>query len=80
MSLATQIALKLLKLHLLTNQLIKQIVRISILLQFNEILEKILHTRVYAYLQEFNLLSNHQYAYRWKSATAFAVENIYPNL
>jgi len=53
---------------------------ISILLQLNKILEKILHTRVYAYLQEFNLLSNCQYGFRPKSATAFAVENIYFNL
>jgi len=49
-------------------------------LQFNKILEKILHTRVYAYLQEFNLLSNYQFGFRPKSATAFAVENIYSNL
>ena len=53
---------------------------ISILLQFNKIVEKILHTRVYAYLQEFNLLSNYQYYFKPKSATAFAVENIYSNL
>jgi len=49
-------------------------------LQFNKILEKILHTRVYAYFQEFNLLSNYQYGFRPKSATAFAVENIHSNL
>ena len=53
---------------------------ISILLQFNKILEKILRTRVYAYLQEFNLLSNNQYGFRPKPATSFAVENIYSNL
>ena len=53
---------------------------IFILLQFNKILEKILHTRVYAYLREFNLLSNYQYGFRRKSATAFVVENIYSNL
>jgi len=49
-------------------------------LQLSKILEKILHTRVYAYSQDFNLLSNDQYGFRPKSATAFAVENIYSNL
>ena len=42
----------------------------------NKILEKILHTRVYAYLQEFHLLSNQQYRFRPNSATALAVEHI----
>jgi len=43
---------------------------ISILLRFNKILEKILHTRVYAYIQEFHLLSNYKFGFRPKSATA----------
>jgi len=30
---------------------------------------------VYAYLQEFNLLSKHQYGCRLRSVTAYAVEN-----
>ena len=46
----------------------------------NKILEKMLHTRLYAYLQEFYLLSNHQYRFRPNSTTALAVEHIYSNL
>jgi len=53
---------------------------ISILLQFNKMFENILHARVYSYLQEFNLLSKHQYGCRPKSATAYAVETIHSTL
>ena len=53
---------------------------ISILLQFNKIFENILHTRVYSYLQEFNLLSKHQYGYRPRSTTTYAVETIHSTL
>ena len=49
---------------------------ISILSQLNKIFEKVLHARVYSYLQEFNLLSPHQYGFRPQSSTALAVENI----
>ena len=44
----------------------------SILLQFNKISEKILHTRVYADLQEFILLSNYRGGYEGVIATYIA--------
>ena len=53
---------------------------ISLLLQFNKIFEKLLHDRLYCYLQYFGLLSEHQYGFRPNSSTALAAEDIYSNL
>jgi len=38
---------------------------------------KTLRTRMHAYLQEFQLLSKHQYGYRPRCTTAFAAESIH---
>jgi len=53
---------------------------ISLLPQFNKIFEKLLHDRLYCYLKDFGLLSEHQYGFRPNSSTALAVEDIYSNL
>jgi len=53
---------------------------ISSLPQFNTIFEKLLHDRLYCYLKDFGLLSEHQYGFRPNSSTALAVEDIYSNL
>ena len=38
-----------------------------------------LHDRLYCYLKDFGLLSEHQYGFRPNSSTALAVEDIYSN-
>jgi len=53
---------------------------ISLLSQFNEIFEKLLHARLYGYLKDFGLLSEHQCGFQPNSSKAFAVEDIYFNL
>jgi len=53
---------------------------ISLLPYFNKIFEKLLHDRLYCYLKDFGLLSEHQYGFRPNSSTALAVEDIYSNL
>jgi len=53
---------------------------ISLLPQFNKIFEKLLHYKIYCYLKDFGLLSEHQYGFRSNSSTALAVEDIYSKL
>jgi len=53
---------------------------ISLLPQFNKIFKKLMHDRLYYYLKDFGLLSEHQYGFRPNSSTALAVEDIYSNL
>jgi len=53
---------------------------ISLLSQFNKIFERILHHRLYSYLQEFELLTGHQFGFRPNSSTSLAVESIYSDL
>ena len=43
---------------------------ISLLLQFNKIFERILHCRLYSYLQGFELLTGHQFGFRPNSSTS----------
>ena len=47
--------------------------------QFNKIFEKLLHDRLYCYLKDFGLLSEHQYEFRPNSSMALTVEDIYSN-
>ena len=53
---------------------------ISLLSQFNKIFERILHYRLYSYLQGFELLTGHQFGFRPNSSTSLAVESIYSDL
>jgi len=53
---------------------------ISLLSQVNKIFERILHHRLYSYLQDFELLTGHQFGFRPNSSTSLAVESIYPDL
>ena len=53
---------------------------ISLLSQFNKIYERILHHRLYSYLQDFELLTGHQFGFRPNSSTSLAVESIYSDL
>jgi len=53
---------------------------ISLLSQFNKIFERILHHRLYSYLQDFELLTGHQFGFRPNSSTSLAVERIYSDL
>jgi len=53
---------------------------ISLLSQFNKIFERILHHRLYSYLQDFDLLTGHQFGFRPNSSTSLAVKSIYSDL
>ena len=53
---------------------------ISLLSQFSKIFERILHHRLYSYLQGFALLTGHQFGFRPNSSTSLAVESIYSDL
>ena len=53
---------------------------ISLLSQFNTIFERILHHRLYSYLQDFELLTGHQFGFRPNSLTSLAVESMYSDL
>ena len=53
---------------------------ISLLSQVNKIFERILHYRLYSYLQGFELLTGHQFGFRPNSSTSLAVESIYSDL
>ena len=53
---------------------------ISLLSQFNTIFEKMLHHRLYSYLQDFELLNGHQFGFKPNSSTSLAVESIYSDL
>ena len=49
---------------------------ISLLSNLNKILEKIVHTRVYSFLEEFNCLYSYQFGFRKKHSTNHALIEI----
>ena len=53
---------------------------ISILSQFNKIFEKLISCRLTQFLEKFNLLSDHQFGFRKKYSTAYAINNIYDKI
>jgi len=53
---------------------------ISLLSQCNKIFERILHHRFYSYIQDFELLTGHQFGFRPNSSTSLALESIYSDL
>jgi len=42
--------------------------------------KEVLHDRLYCYLKDFDLLSEHQHGFRPNSSTALAMEDIYSDL
>jgi len=53
---------------------------ISLLSKFNKIFERILHHRLYSHLQDFELLTGHQFGFRPNSSTSLAVVSICSDL
>ena len=53
---------------------------ISLLLQFNKVLEKLICNSVHHYLEKYNLLSKHQYGFRRNSSLTHTLCNIYEKL
>ena len=53
---------------------------IFLLSQFNKIFERMLHQRLYSYLQDFELLTGNQFGCRPNLSTSLAVESIYSDL
>ena len=53
---------------------------ISILSQFNKIFEKLISCGLTQFLKKFNLLSDHQFGFRKKYSTAYAINNIYDKI
>ena len=53
---------------------------ISILSQFNKVFEKIINCRLIKFLEEFHLFSDHQFGFRKKYSTVYAVNNIHDKL
>ena len=53
---------------------------ISLLSQYNKIFEKIIHTRLYDFLEKYKILSQHQYGFRKNTSTALATYDLIENL
>ena len=53
---------------------------ISILSQLNKIFEKLISCRLTQFLEKFNLLSDHQFGFRKKYSTVYAINNIYDKI
>ena len=52
---------------------------ISLLLHINKVFEKLIHTRMYRFLQKNKVLSPNQYGFRKNSSTAFAIYDLIEN-
>ena len=47
---------------------------------FDKIIEKILHSKLYAFLEIHNILYEKQFGFRKNNSTIFALMNLYTNL
>ena len=52
---------------------------ISLLIHINKIFEKLIHKRMYSFLQKNKILNNNQYGFRKNSSTAFAIYDLIEN-
>ena len=53
---------------------------IALLSQFNKLMEKMIFSRLYSYLEKKQLLNDNQYGFRPNSSTAFAISSLYDKL
>lgn len=53
---------------------------ISLLNSISKILEKLVHKRLYSYLQDFNILHDHQFGFRKRHSTLLALTEIIDNI
>ena len=53
---------------------------ISILSQINKIFEKLIYKRLISFFDKYDILSHHQYGFRKKSSTSFAIYDLVENL
>ena len=53
---------------------------ISLLSQFDKVIEKMIFTRIYSYLEKNKLLSNKQFGFRPNSSTTYAISTLYDKL
>ena len=52
---------------------------ISLLMHANKIFEKLIHKRLYSFLQKMNILDKNQYGFRKKHSTAYAIYDLIEN-
>ena len=52
---------------------------ISLLMHINKVFEKLIHTRLYNFLQKNKILNSNQYGFRKNSSTAFAIYDLIEN-
>ena len=52
---------------------------ISLLMHINKVFEKLIHRRLYRFLQKNNVLNQNQYGFRKNSSTAFAIYDLIEN-
>jgi hypothetical protein len=52
---------------------------ISLLMHINKVFEKLIHKRLYSFLQKNNVLNQNQYGFRKNSSTAFAIYDLIEN-
>ena len=52
---------------------------ISLLMHINKIFEKLIHTRMYSFLQKNKILNPNQYGFRKNNSTAFAIYDLIEN-
>ena len=53
---------------------------IAMLSQFNKLIEKIICSRLYSYLEKKQLLNDNQFGFQPNSSTAFAISSLYDKL
>ena len=53
---------------------------IALLSQFNKLMEKMIFSRLYSYLEKKQLLNDNQFGLRPNSSTAFAISSLYDKL
>ena len=52
---------------------------ISLLMHINKVFEKLIHSRMYSFLEKHKILNQNQYGFRKNSSTAFAIYDLIEN-